>query len=382
MTRFITKRSRAVVAVASLSVFAALGAILVLAGSSAAATPTTVNLATAGNFAVLAGTGISDVPTSAITGNVGLSPHPGTDITGLTCAEVHGTIYTTNNAGPPCHNFNLGLVNTAKNDLTNAYNDAAGRIVPPLNALGAGDKQLDGLTLVAGVYSFGHAATANLTTTLTLNGSASSVWIFQASSDLVFGSGSSVHMTGGASACNVFWQVSSSATLGTSSTVKGTILALTSITANNGSTINGRLLARNGLVSLDSNTIARSACAASGGSSGQPPARALYCDATGKTYDLVAGEDKQPPYDALNLVPAYVNPVTGSQSCDFPAVATTPAATTTTTVTAPPPPVTTTRSAPKPPSARKTKGGVKAAKLIRAAHVAPKPARHQGGFTG
>src|SRR5437868_1499169 len=106
MTRFITKRSRAVVAVASLSVFAALGAILVLAGSSAAATPTTVNLATAGNFAVLAGTGISDVPTSAITGNVGLSPHPGTDITGLTCAEVHGTIYTTNNAGPPCHNFN------------------------------------------------------------------------------------------------------------------------------------------------------------------------------------------------------------------------------------------------------------------------------------
>ena len=117
MTRFITKRSRrsrAAVAVASLSVFAALGAILVLAGSSAAATPTTVNLATAGNFAVLAGTGISDVPTSAITGNVGLSPHPGTDITGLTCIEVHGTIYTTNNAGPSCHNFNLGLVNTAK----------------------------------------------------------------------------------------------------------------------------------------------------------------------------------------------------------------------------------------------------------------------------
>jgi hypothetical protein len=371
------RRSR-VVAVASLSAFVVLGAILVLAGSSAAATPTAVGLGNAGSFAVLAGTGISDVPTSDITGDVGLDPHPGSDITGLTCGEVHGKIFTNNASGPSCRTINPGGLMTTKNNLTNAYLDAQGRT--PFTTLPGGDKQLNGLTLVAGVYRFGHAATANLTTSLTLSGSASAVWIFQAPSDLVFGSGSSVNMTGGASACNVFWQVGSSATLGTGSSISGTILALTSITANHGASVNGRLLAQTGLVSLDSNTITRSACGASGGSSGgQPPGRALYCDANGKTYDLVAGEDKQAPYDALNLVPAYVNPVTGSESCNFPSVVTTPA---TTTTAAPPPPVTTTTSTPKPPSAHKTKGGVKAAKRIRIAHVAPKPARHHGGFPG
>lgn len=383
MPRFIsnrTRRSRSrAVAVAGLSAFAVLGAILVLAGSSAAAGPTTVGLGTASSFAILAQSGISDVPASAITGNVGIYPATGTSITGLTCPEVNGRIFTRTTAGPPCRRVNANALLNATNDVTTAFNDAAGRSVPPLNVFGAADKQLDGQTLVPGVYQFGHATNENLSTTLTLNGSASSVWIFQATSDLVFGSGSTVNLTGGASACNVFWQVGSDATIRTGANVVGTILAGTSIHAQTGATITGRLLAA-AAVTLDHNTVNRSTCGASSvASSGQAPGRALYCDSAGKTYDLVKGEDKEYPYDALNLVPAYVNPLTGAESCNFPAAAVT--TTTTATTTTAPPPVTTTTSTSKPP-AKKTKGGVKAAKRVHIAHVAPKPARHQGGFTG
>ena len=339
------RRSRAAVAGASLSAFAVLGAILVLAGSSSAATPTTVGLGIANSFAVLAGTGVSDVPTSSISGNVGLDPHPGSDITGLTCAEVSGTIYTNNAAGPLCRTVNGGLLTTAKNDLTNAYGDANGRT--PTTTYATADNQLGGLTLAPGVYSFGSATTANLSGTLTLSGSAGSVWIFQATSDLVFASGSSVQMTGGASACNVFWVVNSSATINTAASISGTILALQSITAKTGASITGRLLAQNGLVSLESNTVNASACTGAAASpTQQPPGRAIYCAPNGQTYDLVAGEDKQAPYDTLNLVPAYVNPVTGSESCNFPAAVTTTAAATTTTAAAT---TTTTAATPPPP---------------------------------
>jgi hypothetical protein len=384
MTRFISKsarRSRFTVAGCGLLALATLGAMLTLAGSSAAASPTTVGLGTAGNFAVLAGSAITDVPTSSLTGNVGLSPTTGGAITGLTCAEVTGTIYSVDAAGPlPCRKTNPALLTTAKNDLTAAYINAAGRT--PDTTFGAADNQLGGKTLVPGVYAFGHAATANLIGNLTLKGDGNAVWIFQASSDLVFAGSSTVHFSGGAQACNVFWQVTSSATLGTSSSISGTILALTSITAAHGATISGRLLAQNGNVTLDDNTIVRPTCASSGGSS-QPPGRALYCGPDGKTYDLVKGEDKEPPYDALNLVPAYVDPVTGSQSCDFPAAVTTTATTTaTTTTTVQPPTPVTPAPTPKPkPPAHKAKG-VKAAKQTHVVHVAPRPAKHTAGFTG
>jgi len=385
------RRSRAAVAVASLSAFAALGAILVLAGSSAAAPPTAVGLGSANDFAILAGSGISDVPTSSITGNVGLDPAAGSFITGLTCAEVHGTIYTNNASGPACRRINGAALVTVKNDLSTAYNDAAGRTVPLPNVFSAGDKQLDGLTLAPGVYQVGGAASANLSTSLTLSGSASSVWIFQATSDLVFGSGSTVTMTGGASACNVFWQVNSSATIGTGASISGTILALSSITANTGASIDGRLLAENGLVSLQSNTINASGCGVAAASSPtqQPPGRAIYCAPNGQTYDLVAGEDKLPPYDALNLVPAHVDPVTGSESCSpqvvtttTSAATTTAAATTTTTAATPPPPPVAPSPTPKKASTPKAKAGVKAATTVRAKHVAPQPAKHTSGFTG
>jgi hypothetical protein len=366
--------------------------MLTLTGSSAASAPTTVGLGTAGTFAVLAHTGVTDVPTSAITGDVGLSPTTGAAITGLTCPEVSGTIYTVDAAGPLCRTVDTTVLTNASNDRDTAYGDAAART--PDSNLGTADGALN-TTLTPGVYVIGHAPTANLTGTLTLNGGAASVWIFQASSDLVFASASSVVFTGGAQACNVFWQVSSSATLGTTSSIAGTILAHTSIVIQHGASLAGRALAETGNVTLDANSIQRPACASSGGSSAPvpvpgPPDRALYCSPSGQSYNLVKGEDKLPPYDALNLVPAYVNPVTGSVSCNFPSTVSTPA-TTTTTAASPPPPATTTTSTPpvttttapyKPAPVKKTKAAVKAAKRVRVAHVAPKPARHQGGFTG
>jgi hypothetical protein len=216
-----------------------------------------VQLGTATPFAVLAGTAVSDVPTSSITGNVGLSPAAGTFITGLTQAEVTGTIYSTDGTGPAGNVNNPALLTTAKNDLTTAYVTAAGQ--PPTTTFSAGDNQLGGQTLVAGVYAFGHAATANITAAspLVLNGQGdpNSVFVFQASSDLVTASSSVVELVNGAQACNVFWQVSSTATLNSSSTFVGTIMALTSVNLLSGATVQGRVLARNGAVSLDANTI-------------------------------------------------------------------------------------------------------------------------------
>lgn len=148
-------------------------------------------LLTASPFAVLAGTGISDVPTSTIAGNVGVTPAAGSTMTGLTCAEVTGTIYAVDATGPaPCSANNPGLLTVAKNDLTAAYDDAAAR--SPDTTYITTDNQLGGLTLVPGVYRIPHASTANLIGNLTLSGNADDVWIFQATSDLVFSSSSTV----------------------------------------------------------------------------------------------------------------------------------------------------------------------------------------------
>lgn len=344
MTRFIstgTKRFRAGAALASVFALGLLGATLALAAGSAAG-PTTVRLGGADSFAVLAHTAVTDVPTSSITGNVGLSPTTGAGITGLTCAEVHGRIYSVDAAGPlPCRSINPGRLTTAKSDLDTAYGDAAGRTPTPWVNSGLGDNQLGGQTLTPGVYRFGHATTANLTGSLTLKGSLTSVWIFQATSDLVFASSSSVHFIGGAQACNVFWQVGSSATVGTSASIAGTIMALTSITVDHAATIKGRVLARTGAVTLDNNTIVRPGCAV--------------------------------PAPTPTTAEAVTTTTTAA------ATTTTPAPATTTTA----PPVTTTVTpapTPKPP-AHKTKA-VKAAKHTHVVHVAPMPVKHAGGFTG
>jgi len=227
-----------------------------------------VDLGTAANFSILAGSQITDAggASSITTGDVGLYPTTGAAI-GLTAAQVPGgTIYQAETSG--------ALLNTAQNDLTAAYIDAAGR--PATVDFGVVDNQLGGQTLFPGVYRFGHAATANLIGTLTLdaNGDLNPVWIFQATSDFVTAAGapgdagSSVVLTNGASSCDVFWQVGSSATIGTYSDFAGNIMADQSIALQAYATLDGSALARIAAVTLDHNTITHPDCSVESGGGG------------------------------------------------------------------------------------------------------------------
>lgn len=234
-----------------------------LAGIIKAAT--TVGLGTAEDFAVLAGSAISDTTTSVISGDVGLDPTGGTAITELTCAEVTGTIYDNNNgytggnaSSTACLVTDAGLLTAAKNDLTLAYDDAKGQ-----TPTGSVTADLGGQTLQAGVYKDnGSPASLAITGTLTLDaeGDPDAVFIFQSESTLITASDSVVNLVNEAQACNVFWQVGSSATLGTNSDFAGNILALASITDDGGSTVDGRLLARNGAVTLNDTAITVPGC--------------------------------------------------------------------------------------------------------------------------
>ena len=204
-----------------------------------------VDLGTASGFAVLAGSGITvagAVNTTTITGDIGTFPTPA--ITGLGNVVLNGV-----------NHANDAVTQNAKNDLVTAYNDAAGR-TPVTTVVG---DILGSLFLTTGVYGGG---ALDLTGTLTLDaqGDPNAVWIFQAASTLITASSSKVNLINGGQACHVFWQVGSSATLGTYTDFIGNILALTSITLNTGATVNGRLLALNGAVTLDSNTITKSVC--------------------------------------------------------------------------------------------------------------------------
>ena len=232
----------------SMAVAAALALGMLAVGPTAfAAGPPTVGLGTAAPFAVLAGTpAITNTGPTTITGDVGI--HPAVAVTGFPPGVVTGTIHAAD-----------AVALQAKSDLVVAYDDAAGRT--PATAVAGGT--LGGLTLVGGVYTAG-GLTLALTGTLTLDGQndPNSVWIFQATSDLVTASSSVVTFINGGQPCNVFWQVTSSATLGSGSTFAGTILALTSITMASGVSMTGRALARNGDVTLISDSITRSVCAA------------------------------------------------------------------------------------------------------------------------
>lgn len=202
---------------------------------------TSVSLGTAGSYAVLAGSTVTNTGSSVITGTGDLGLSPGTSVTGFPPGTVGGTQNVANAAAV-----------TAQTDLTTAYNQAAGEgPISPTSAATLGSGQ----TLTPGVYN--SASTIDLTGALTLNGggNSSAVFIFQAGSALNVASSASVVLTNGAQAGCVFWQVTSSATLGTTATFAGTVLALTSITADTGATVDGRLLARNGAVTLDDNTI-------------------------------------------------------------------------------------------------------------------------------
>ena len=251
----------------------ALGVTILLPAVRADAATAPVGLGAATSFGVLAGSGITNTGPTTVTGDVGTFPTPSE--TGLGTMTEAGT----NHDGD-------AVTQQAKNDLTTGYNAAAGS--GPATAVAT---ELGGRTLTPGVYN---GPTLGITGTLTLNtlGDPNAVFIFQAASTLITASTSSVIVLNGATACNVFWQVGSSATLGTNSHIIGSVMALTSITATTGATISGRLLARNGAVTLDTNTITVPTCAAAsststtsasgtnGSSSGSPKAKVSSPNAT------------------------------------------------------------------------------------------------------
>jgi hypothetical protein len=234
-----------------------------------AATPA-IDLATADNFAVLAGSGITNTGPTTIDGDIGTFPTQ--TQSGLGSVTLTGT----NQAGN-------AVTQQAKVDLDTAYGVAAGR--GPATEIAT---DLAGQSLVPGVYDSADGTFGN-TGVLTLDGQDQTdpVFVLQASSSLITGSGSSVVLINGADACNVYWQVGSSVTLGTASGLSGTIMALTSISLTTGATLEGRALARNGAVTMDTNTITRAACTEPVGTS-TTVASSDTTSATGEPVTLTA----------------------------------------------------------------------------------------------
>ena len=216
--------------------------------------PAPVKLGVAGKFAILTKAGITNVPTSAITGNIGTSPITGAAITGLGCGEVTGRVYTVNAAGPACRLIRPVMLTTAIHDMVAAYKDAAGRTRPDATELGAG--QIGGLTIAPGLYKW--SSRVLISTNVTLKGGPNDVWIFQIAGTLHEAKGMRVILRGGARARNIFWQVAGAVSIGTTANFKGIILAKTKISLNTGATIRGRLFAQTA-VTLQKNTVTQPA---------------------------------------------------------------------------------------------------------------------------
>jgi len=208
--------------------------------------PQPVDLGKAGNFVVLAKSGISTTGTTAVVGNIGLSPAAASFITGFglildasnkfsTSSLVTGRIYAADYATPT-----PAILTTAVSDMETAFTDAAGRKSPDFTELGAGD--ISGMTLEPGLYKWGTGVL--ITSGVTLSGGPRDVWIFQIAQDLTVSNSAIVHLSGGAQARNIFWQVSGKATLGTGADFKGIILSQTLISLNTGAVMHGRALAQ------------------------------------------------------------------------------------------------------------------------------------------
>ena len=209
-----------------------------------------VNLGVAGDFVILSKSGITNVYKSNVTGDIGTSPITGAAIK-LSCAEVAGSIYSVDAAGPlPCRITNAKRLTTAVGNMQTAYTDAAGRSNPNFLNLGAGN--IGGKTLTAGLYKFTSAVV--IPTDITISGSSTDVWIFQIAGTLDMSSAVRITLTGGALAKNIFWQTSGAVTLGTTSHFEGNILSKTGINLQTGASINGRMLAQTA-VTLQMSTV-------------------------------------------------------------------------------------------------------------------------------
>ncbi|MEO8144869.1 MAG: ice-binding family protein [Betaproteobacteria bacterium] len=234
------------------------------AAASTAQAP--VNLLTAGNFVILTKAGITNVHTSAITGNIGASPITAATMDNVFCSEITGTIfgvdaaYTGSGAvtcfagNPPL--ANKTLVDNAVLDMGTAFNDAKGRTTPDFVDLGAGS--IGGLTLAPGLYKWNTGVL--IATDVTISGSASDVWIFQIAGDITQSNGIKVTLAGGALAKNIFWQVDggTGVAIGTTAQMNGVILAIKAITLATGAVANSRLFAQTE-VTLQQNAVTQPA---------------------------------------------------------------------------------------------------------------------------
>ena len=228
-----------------------LGPVAVLAAG-----PASVDLGSAGDFAILAKSGISTTGSTLIKGDIGVSPAAATSITGFaldlkagssfsTSALVSGKVYAPGYADPTPAN-----ITSAISDMETAYTNAAGRTNPTATELGAGN--IGGLTLAPGLYKWGTNVT--IPTDLTLSGGTNDVWIFQVSQNLDISSATKILLSGGAQAGNIFWIVGGKTTIGTSAIFNGNILDQTAIVLNTGAVLNGRALAQTA-VTLDASSV-------------------------------------------------------------------------------------------------------------------------------
>jgi uncharacterized repeat protein (TIGR02543 family) len=201
-----------------------------------------VDLGGAGNFVMLSEAGITNVPTSAITGNIGAYPITGAAITGLSCPEVTGLIYTVDAAGPACRTIDPVLLLTAKNNMETAYTTANNLVTPaPIVEQSAGN--LNGQTLAPGLYKW--STGVSITTGITLAGGSNDTWVFQIAGDLIVNNGAIITLSGGAQPKNIVWVVAGSkADLGTTVDFSGIILSKNLISLNTGAKVTGRLLSQ------------------------------------------------------------------------------------------------------------------------------------------
>lgn len=216
--------------------------------------PAAVALGTSGNYVILAKTSISNTPTSAIEGDMGISPSAASFITGFgltaatgfaTSPQISGRIYAADMVAPTSSNLTVAVEN-----MITAYDDAAGRPSPNFIELGTGN--LGGKTLTPGLYKWTSAVT--VPTDVTISGGPNDVWIFQITGNLTTSAGVKIKLAGGAQAKNIFWQVAGYAIFGTTSHFEGVVLSKTGITFQTGATFNGRALAQTAVI-LDANRV-------------------------------------------------------------------------------------------------------------------------------